>query len=237
MTNTIGFIILRHVNNEYINKLWIYCYNCIRKFYPENTIFIIDDNSNYNFITNEILYNTISINSEYPNRGELLFYYYYLKYKFFDIAIMLHDSVFINNYIDINNIDTYKFIWTFTHEWDNIIEEQILINLFNNLKLLEFYNNKNMWLGCFGCMTIIKHDFLKNINDNFNINLLINYILNRNDRCNLERILACIFQYYDINNYNNNLYGNIHNYIKWELTFDEINNYTHLPLIKVWVGR
>lgn len=77
----IGFIILRHVNNDLTNKYWIHCYNCIRKHYQENHILIIDDNSNYNFITNKELYKTTIINSEYHQRGELLPYYYYLHNK------------------------------------------------------------------------------------------------------------------------------------------------------------
>jgi hypothetical protein len=39
----IGFIILRHVNNETTNYYWQDCYNHIRKYYPENIIMIIDD--------------------------------------------------------------------------------------------------------------------------------------------------------------------------------------------------
>ena len=42
---TFGFIILRHVNSSITNTYWIRCYDSIRKYYPENTILIIDDNS------------------------------------------------------------------------------------------------------------------------------------------------------------------------------------------------
>ena len=80
--NTIGFIVLRHVNNELTNKYWIYSYHCIRKFYPENFIIIIDDNSDYKYITDEKLYKTKIINSEFPKRGELLPYYYFLFSSF-----------------------------------------------------------------------------------------------------------------------------------------------------------
>ena len=45
----IGFIILRHVNNELTNQYWIHSYKCIRQYYPENNIIIVDDNSDYNF--------------------------------------------------------------------------------------------------------------------------------------------------------------------------------------------
>jgi hypothetical protein len=96
MTNkTFGFIILRHVKDDITNTYWLRCYNCIRKYYPENMIIIIDDNSNYDYITNIDLYKTKIIKSEYHGRGELLPYYYYLHNKFFDKAIILHDSMFI----------------------------------------------------------------------------------------------------------------------------------------------
>ena len=95
----IGFIILRHVNNEITNKYWQRCYHQIRIFYPENTILIIDDSSDYSFITNKKLYKTLIINSEYEKRGEILPYYYYLQNKLFDTAVIIHDSVFIQKYI------------------------------------------------------------------------------------------------------------------------------------------
>ena len=60
---SVGFIMLRHVNSISTNKYWIYSYDCIRKYYPDNTILIIDDNSNYEFITKKNLYKTIIINS------------------------------------------------------------------------------------------------------------------------------------------------------------------------------
>ena len=63
---TVGFIILRHVNNEITNKYWITCIESIRQFYPDNDILIIDDNSDYNFITSPELYKTTS---EYPKRS------------------------------------------------------------------------------------------------------------------------------------------------------------------------
>ena len=48
---SLGFIIIRHVNNDLTNKYWIHCYDCIRTYYPENSIVIIDDNSKQEYIT------------------------------------------------------------------------------------------------------------------------------------------------------------------------------------------
>ena len=92
----VGFIILRYVINELTNKYWIKCVDSIRQYYPENKILIIDDNSNYDFITDKKLYKTTVINSEFHKRGELLPYYYYLHNKLFDVAVIMHDSAFIN---------------------------------------------------------------------------------------------------------------------------------------------
>jgi hypothetical protein len=64
---TLGFIMLRHVNNDLTNLYWNYSYRCIRSFYPENIIMIIDDNSNLNFVKEEQpLHNVVIINSELP---------------------------------------------------------------------------------------------------------------------------------------------------------------------------
>ena len=163
MSKKIGFIVLRHVNNELTNKYWIKCVDSIRKYYPENDIIIIDDNSDYKYITEKTLYKTTIINSEYPKRGELL-PYYYLNNKLFDIAVIIHDAVFINKYIDMR-VEKYKLIWEFEHNWDQIEDETRMINVFNDPELKKFYENKRLWKGCFGCMTIITHDYLTHINN------------------------------------------------------------------------
>ena len=228
-----GFIILRHVNNELTNKYWIRCVNSIREYYPENNILIIDDNSDYNFITNENLYKTTIINSEYPKRGELLPYYYYLHNKLFDVAIIIHDSVFINKYIDMS-VEKYKFLWEFEHDWDQIEDETRMINIFNDLELKEFYENKDLWKGCFGAMTIISHDYLIYINNKYDISKLLELVLTRYNRCSFERVIACLLQK---EGKKETLLGNIHNYCEWELSFNQTDQYKHLPLIKYWTGR
>lgn len=231
----IGFIILRHVISDLSNKYWINCYNCIRKKYPENKILIIDDSSNYDLITNIELYKTTIINSEYSKRGELLPYYYYLHNKLFDIAVIIHDSVFINKYIDFN-IENYKMIWDFDHTWDDGINDIKIIETFKNTELLDFYNNKKLWKGCFGSMCIITHDYLTNINTKYDISNLLNHIITRYDRCSFERVIACLLQINDNNN-NKSLFGDIHSYSKWGIAYDNKDEYNDLPLIKVWTAR
>ena len=233
MDKQFGFIILRHVNNELTNKYWINCVNSIRKYYPENIILIIDDNSNYDFITNENLYKTIVINSEYHQRGELLPYVYYLRNKLFDVAVIIHDSVFINKYIDMS-VDKYKMLWSFEHNWDQIEDEEKIIDIFNDLELKNFYKNKQLWKGCFGGMTIITYDYLTFINNKYDISKLLDYVLNRFNRSSFERVIACLLQK---ENKRETLLGDIHNYCPWGIQFHQIKQYNHLPLIKCWTGR
>ena len=230
---TLGFIILRHINNEKTNKYWEHSYECIRKFYPENLILIIDDNSNYQYVSNRELYKTTIIKSEFPKRGELLPYYYYLNNKLFDTAVIIHDSVFINKYIDFN-VDNYKMIWDIPHNRDQIEDETRMIKLFNDDELLSFYKNKSLWNGCFGGMTIIKHDFLTTVNKKYNLNILLDAITSRYNRCSFERVIGCILS----KTYKNeSLLGSIHDYCPWGVTFEEKDSYKHLPIIKVWTGR
>ena len=228
-----GFIILRHVNSEQTNNYWNYCYDCIRKYYPENLILIIDDNSNYEFIKERSLYKTTIINSEYLGRGELLPYYYYLHNKLFDTALILHDSTFINTHIYMN-VNKYKILWDFEHHWDQIEDETNMINLFNDKELLSFYETKDLWKGCFGCMSIITHDYLTYINNKYDISKLLDVITSRYNRCSFERVIACLLQKHQ---QNEPLFGDIFNYCPYGIHFNDRDNYKHLPLIKVWTGR
>jgi hypothetical protein len=245
---TIGFIILRHVNSSIANKYWIQCYDCIRNHYPENTIMIIDDNSDYNFITNKELYKTHIIQSEYPKRGELLPYYYYLHNKLFDKAVFIHDSVFINKYIDFSYIDKYKMIWDFEqHDWDQPEDEYRMISVFNDTNLIEFHKSQ-LWNGCYGCMIVITHDHLTNINNKYDISKLLDLILNRYNRCSFERVIACILQNDDISaDISSSIFGDIHEYRnKYEFFIESIEDIPlylntqfteNLPLIKMRLGR
>lgn len=228
----VGFIILRHVNSPLTNLYWIKCYDSIRTFYPENKIVIIDDNSNPQFITQKYLYNTIIIKSEFPGRGELLPYYYYARNKWFENAFILHDSVFIQSYINAN-VDKYTILWSFDHSSDNPVTETRILQLFQNTELITFYKNKN-WVGCFGGMSIISHDFLTHINNKYNLDVLLPVITTREYRCCFERIIACLLQ----KEYKPTvLLGNIHNYCSWGIKIQDAHNYPNLPLLKVWTGR
>jgi methyltransferase-like protein len=215
------------------NKYWVNCYNCIRRHYPENKILIIDDNSNPQYLSPKILYNTLIINSEYHNRGELLPYYYYLQNHFFDTAVILHDSVFINRYIDFN-VDKYKLIWDFEPDLKPDEDESDMIKIFDNPELNAFYENKSLWKGCFGAMSIITYDFLQLVNNKYDLSKLLHRITNRNNRCSFERVIACLLQ---MEYRRETLLGNIYRYCPWGILFDQKYIFDDLPITKVWTGR
>ena len=264
MTNKIGFIILRHVNSRKTNY-WIECYRCIRRFYPMNKIMIIDDNSKYEYVENieayntKILYNVTVVKNQYPQRGELMPYIYYLHNKIFDTAVILHDSVFINKHIDIDaNVDQYRMIWDFRHNWDLIDDETRMLEVFNDKRLLAFHENTDKWRGCFGGMCIIKHDYLVAVNAKYDLHKLIDMVLCRYNRCSFERVIACLLQIGDdedneddeYNEYmgttygygkykkrKSALFGDIHDYCKLNVQYKDKHTLSHLPWIKIWTGR
>jgi hypothetical protein len=242
----IGFIIIRHVNSERTNLLWQECYKCIRKFY-DNKIIIIDDASHTAYLTHLDMANTEIIQSEFPKRAELLPYYYFLKHAWFDTAIILHDSVFIQAPIKFDKVN--KFLWHFvSHDWDNMNGEQELIEKLNNSSdLLNFYNRKDQWHGCFGVMSVITYNMIHYINLKYNFFKLIGSITCRKERMMLERIFAAILSYEaSLTKETSSYFGNIQAYCNWGFneTYkmenyikDKADGKITLPIVKLWSGR
>lgn len=245
----IGFIILRHVNSELTNLYWNESYNCIRKYYPTNMIMIIDDRSNYYYVKclpETKLNNCIIIQSEYPGKAEILPYYYFYKYKFCEKAFFIHDSVFVQKYINFNENTNIDLLWKIKHDWDNHagvlveISKNLLSKLNDGNKLISFYENPELWDGCFGVMSGISLNFLEKIVEKYNLFVLLDHINDWNCRAALERIIPVIF-YFETSP--NIMFGDIHDSIKWGYKFEnyliEKNNINsnEIPLVKVWSGR
>jgi len=253
-----GFIITRHVNSEQTNRYWNQSIKLIRTFYPFRKIVIIDDNSNKEFVKADNDYKNLTIiESEFPKRGELLPYYYYLKYKWFPNAVIIHDSLFVHRKIPFERFNMPVLpLWHHNYDKENLPNiiriasalknNRILINkLQKNEEVvinLGFSNNKfNL---CFGGQCYIKLQFLEIIEIKYNISNLINVIQNRPDRCSLERILGLLFcQEYPKLLRINSLFGDI---MKCPGAFSyNFNDYHNdlkkrrviNPFVKVWTGR
>jgi hypothetical protein len=213
-----GFIIIRNVNCSETNKLWIKCYESIRRFY-NNKIIIIDDNSNMEYVTNYNTINTIIIKSEFPKRGEFLPYYYYLKNNLFKRAVVLHDSMEIVKYYDYDNITKYKnytrlFLFgnaSYSHDIEYFKD---MCDMIKNGNLVYKYhlNNIKTLIGCFGVCYVIDWKFLNIIENKYNISNLIKFIDTRPKRKTLERFLSCLFEYERQKSFItcNDIFGNIH---------------------------
>ena len=257
--NSYGFIITRHVNSELTNKYWNNCVKQLRFFYPFRKIVIIDDNSNPQFLKADQEYeNVTTINSEFKGRGELLPYYYYSKNKFFDNAIIIHDSVFFHKRVNfeiliLQNI-TVLPLWYFHADKENLENTLRISNVLNNnweiqkkimLNDIVLGMNHLKWYGCFGCQSYINHNFLLAIETKYHISKMIYTVQNRKDRCCLERILGAIFftEYQCQKKINRkSLLGNIMKYEKWGYSYNDYQNdlkkgTINKPIVKIWTGR
>jgi len=255
MDNRFGFIITRHVNSVKTNNYWNHCVKLIRTFYPFAKIVIIDDNSNYEFVSSEFNYRNVEIiKSEFPGRGELLPYYYFLKYKFFKNAIIIHDSVFFHKRINFESFNDINVIplWFFHSDKENVENtKRIVKNLKNNIliyiKVSKEYNvleiNRDKWYGCFGVQSYINLRFLEQIENKYGITNLISAVTCRSDRCCLERIFGTIFFTESPNLFKyKSLFGDIMKYQKWGYSYDEYivdfkKGTIPRAVVKVWTGR
>jgi len=253
-----GFIISRHVNSEKTNKYWNHAVRSIRRFYPFRKIVIIDDNSNEAFVKADFEYKNIEIvKSEYPGRGELLPYYYFHKNKYFNNAVILHDSVFFHKRIQFEKFKHEKIMpfWHFDHGVEineNIvnckrlskylnhtydIQKKIVLDDTNILAL----KSSQFWHGCFGVQSYINYDFLSTIQRKYNLFRLLDGVLTRADRCSLERIMGIIFHIESPKLYKRpSLFGNILKNQVWGYSFETYcAEYKSIrkPLVKVWTGR
>ena len=253
---TYGFIITRHVNSQETNKYWNQSVKLIKTFYPRKQIIIIDDNSNQDFIVSDYEYQNVTIiQSEYPCRGELLPFIYFLRYKWFDNAIIFHDSAFIHTRIPFEAFNCPVLpLWHHPKDKENINNVvRIVGHLKNNHKLYsKIYDRGNVVLGlndgkyniCFGCQCFINLKFLEILELKYKITNLVNAIHCRTDRCSLERVMGLLFneEYKQLKNIKS-LFGEITRHHKsFQYHYSEYWNdfqqkkIVH-PIVKIWTGR
>ena len=98
------FIIARRVVSAATQPLWGHSYASIRRAHPAAPILIIDDGSSYppGDARGAPPTNCTVIASEFPQRGELLPYYYFHKLHPARKAVVVHDSVFVNQPLDVS---------------------------------------------------------------------------------------------------------------------------------------
>jgi len=228
-------------------------------------IVVIDDNSNKDFVKADFEYKNIEyIQSEFPQRGELLPYYYFHKHHFFENAIIIHDSVFIHRKINFDSLKNFKVVplWHFSHCKEENYTRSLEISYYlkNNyevVKQLRQLNDtkyetlglhKQNWDGCFGVQSYISYNFIDHLQKKYNLFNMLKVIKCRSDRCCLERIYGLVISlecrelrkikslFGSISAYRNGEYGWGYSYHQYK---DYINKYkkSPVPYVKVWSGR
>jgi hypothetical protein len=247
----LGFVITRSIREKTVTFYWRECVSCIRKFYTEK-ILIIDDNSTFPFdIQNEEkeFENIQVINSEFQGAGEILAYYYSWKLNLFEITIVLHDSMFIQDIIpEIEG--QIKFLWNFDQYLYNGSKFKELVSylpLEYNPKILELYSKINEWTGCFGICSIIKQKFLNSLFDKYKLQNMLPHLKLRSERESIERLFGIIAYLEEpqlktepsiCGNILDLSHKNAWNY-NWVQYIEDCSNHSlpNLKIIKLWSGR
>ena len=240
------FVILRHLRTTRDNDLWITSYNKIRQFYT-NKIVIIDDNSSINTVNGKLV-NTEIIMSEWNGAGEVLPYYYFLKNKWADRMIFLHDSMFMHRPFSNTELDgAVKFHWSFMNKDLGGKFPTYLSLLKNHEELLECAKGLE-WKGCFGGASIIDLEIVQQLEETYAIfSTLASVIRTRKEREMFERILGiALYQGHMVDDATCSNFGEI---TKYPGAFEsDHNNYEtaahrlsqaryDTAIIKVWRGR
>lgn len=244
-----GFIMVRYIQDELTSKYWYKSYQCIRQFYPKTPIVIIDDYSKSQFINPQLESKLVSCriiaSDRQPHCGELLGYDYFFRHHWFQRAIIIHDSLFLQKPIvlPLSNNDKVRFLWHIeTKQFDDVEWETSMLKKIG-LPYLELYEKKHLWKGCFGVMSIIDYDFLKKISTP--LFSFMEEITTRRHRSCMERIFAILCMYHEPKLLHHpSLMGNIHQYpLGWGYHYttfqkDSKNSKQRFPMfVKVWTGR
>lgn len=255
-----GFIITRHVNSPQTNRYWNQSVKLINRLYPEASIVIIDDNSNQELVQTDpdTNYSNLTIiRSEYPGRGELLPYVYYLKHQWFSNAVIIHDSIFIHRRFAFDRVNCPVIpLWHHPYDKENLPNLlRISRQLKNNRNIMRKMQDVNELVGlldfrkskfnlCFGGQCFIRLSFLQLLEKKYEISKLVHVVKNRTDRCGLERVLGCLFcEEYSLLTKVKSLFGSISKYPKnFRYHFEDYEkdltqHKLHNPIIKVWTGR
>lgn len=244
------FVILRHIRTTRDNDLWISSYNSIRRLYT-NKIVIIDDNSSLNTVDGK-LNNTEVIKSEFNGAGEILPYYYFLKYKWADRMVFLHDSMFLNRPFRDSELEgDIKFHWQFDGNGVNDFRKisNFVSMLTNNVELQAFATDPDTkWFGCFGATSICNLSTIQYIEQEYKLfSTLVLTIKTRKDREAFERVFGIVLYYEGI--FDNDSCSNYGSILKYPSAFESENNNmetaAHIlrqrgydsAIIKVWRGR
>ena len=235
------FVILRNIQKTSDNDLWLSAYQSIRQYYT-NQIIIIDDNSTLNTFNGKLV-NTEIIQSEYNGAGEILPYYYFLKEKWADTMIFLHDSMVLHRLFTDDELDHDVVLhWHFNEKDKAIVKKSVaLLSYLTKSTEIEEYALNGSWNGVFGGASIIDLSVVEMLEEKYKITNLVNFIRTRKQRQLVERVLGILLSY------EKNVTSNFGDILKYPKNFETNNLQTSMhnisqtnyntAIIKLWRGR
>jgi hypothetical protein len=180
------------------------------------------------------------IYSEYNGAGEILPYYYFLKNKWADRMIFLHDSMYL--YRPFTSAELEGEV---CFHWDFPIEADVKLYKYISLLSKQIEITDEKWNGCFGGASIISYTTVKEIEDKYSFfTRLVSVIRNRKQREIFERLFGYIM-YHEHKVTRPSNFGSIHDYPNCfvnDINFDKSSqlvseqNYS-TALLKIWRGR
>lgn len=234
------FVIGRYIGDKKHENLCNEAYKSVRKFYDNETIVIVDDNSALKDPFESSYRNVTFYTNEFPKSGELGLYYYFHKYceenNENHTAVIMHDSMILRRELNVPACDL-KFLWFFPNKiYDDKDKIMDLFQCLDNKEALIKTYGTPFWLGCFGVSSIIKYSFLKKIMNKYSFFNLFQVVKDRDHRCALERVFAVIC--YTELGYIDHVCGNIFSHPGAFLSdYNLVNTNYCPPFYKKWVGR
>ena len=221
---TFGFLIPSYVTSQESMESLHYCLRTLQEYHPSIPKILFVDPKNPIVIDNLSIIKddpTIRIiNTRYCD-GELNVWKHFLHEKYFDVGILLHDSFLIKKPLEnIEQISDVNFIWYFTNHrvhWDIIEEPNTEYNRSHKIRthndliyhlakqayegsdfftwFQQVFPRKEEWIGCFGPVSIMRHEFLQRLQEKTGFLNIIPYIKDKRDRMAMESIYALACQY------------------------------------------
>jgi hypothetical protein len=222
---TFGFLIPCHVVSQDSFQTFCECISGLQRLYPEiPKILFYNKQTSFDISQLEFIQKdpTIRLITTRYCEGEMNVYKHYYEEKYFDMAILLHDSfVLKKQFQNLDAIEDINYIWNFTNHrvhWHIVEQPKTEYNKQHNIKnlddlilhlvtksfdhssdfykyFMDIYHKKDKWVGCYGSLSIIRHDFLKQVQEKTQIFNVIPNIKDKWDRVSMESILTLAFQY------------------------------------------
>jgi hypothetical protein len=220
-----GFLIPTHVSTQQSYDTFCESVQSLQSLYPTiPKVFFYNKDTSFDISQLDFIQRDPSIRlvTKRYCEGEMNVYKHFYEEHYFDLGILLHDSFVLKK--PFENLETIKdinYIWYFTNHrlhWHTILEEKTEYNIKHNIithddlilhlvkqsydpshefykYFVETYPKKEEWVGCYGSLSIIRHDFLREVQEKTQFFNILPNIKDKRDRIAMESFLALVFQY------------------------------------------